>query len=548
MSQPAADSESSSGAVASGSVARNSALQAIGTTGSRVLGFIRTFLFSFAFAASLPADAFQIANQLPTQLYILISGGLLTAVLIPQITKAMLDKEHGQEFVDRLLTLVWLVLGVATLLAMALTPLLIYFQAGNKDPETYRLTLYLAFLCQPQIFFYGIYAVLGQVLNARGRFAAYAWAPAWSNVVQIAGLVIFLVGYGPQTASSGWTNSMIWLLGGTTTLGIVVQGLCLIWPLHNSGFRYRPRFGWRGHGFGEVSRMAMWSFAAIAVLQLTGFLMNTAMSLARGNLADVAGNMSQQYAYSIFALPYSIVTVSIITALFPEMSRAFASGERGELRRLVLQGFRMPAVLTIPAGVAMISLGVPMIRTLYAGLDLGAARDVAVILACMAIGIVPRGILSLKHNYCFARQDGKLNFNLMIVQCVIQVASYAVALWLVPAKYAVAVMALGNTVAAVVITVMFIRIARGHLGGLRMGNTYRLWTRVALASVVPGVASWFVAELITGGAGGRLLQLGALAAGGLVFAALFWLAAKLMHITEVTQMVDRVLGKLLRRG
>ena len=42
-----------------------------------------------------------------------------------------------------------------------------------------------AVICMPQLFFYGLYTVFGQVLNADGRFAAFTWAPVLANVVAI---------------------------------------------------------------------------------------------------------------------------------------------------------------------------------------------------------------------------------------------------------------------------------------------------------------------------------------------------------------------------
>ena len=109
-----------------------------------------------------------------------------------------------------------------------------------------------AVICLPQIFFYGLYTILGQVLNAHGRFAGYMWAPALANIVAIAGLVWFQrAGFPTSAAPADWTPEMIAILAGSATLSIVVQALSLVIPLRRIGFRYRPVWGIRGHGLGR---------------------------------------------------------------------------------------------------------------------------------------------------------------------------------------------------------------------------------------------------------------------------------------------------------
>ena len=237
----AADARGTGDDVARGTgddVARNSAIMAIGTFGSRILGFVRAALLTGVVGGAVALDSFTIANSLPTQLYVLINGGLISALLIPQLTKAMMRRDGGQDFSDRLITLCLLVLGGATLLCLAATPWII--GALTKDgagDDFMSLTTTMAYLCLPQLFFYGLYSVLGQVLNARGNFLAYAWAPAWANVIQIVGLVWFIWQWGQQPTASTWTTEMILVLGLTTTLGIAVQGLSLLLPLRKTGFR-----------------------------------------------------------------------------------------------------------------------------------------------------------------------------------------------------------------------------------------------------------------------------------------------------------------------
>jgi putative peptidoglycan lipid II flippase len=115
-----------------------------------------------------------------------------------------------------------------TAICLPAAPWIIDLLSANKSPDFLSLTTALAYICMPQVFFYGLYSVLGQVLNAYGRFSAYAWAPAWANVIQIAGLAYFIREWGNKNPDP-WTYHGVGA-GRDDHPGIVVQGLCLIVP------------------------------------------------------------------------------------------------------------------------------------------------------------------------------------------------------------------------------------------------------------------------------------------------------------------------------
>jgi putative peptidoglycan lipid II flippase len=535
-------------------VARNSAIMAIGTFGSRILGFIRTAMLT-GVVIGIALDSFTISNQLPTQLYVLINGGLISALLIPQLTKAMLRKDGGQDFSDRLITLCLLVLGVATLLSLAATPWIIrLLTKADASDDFVSLTTTMAYLCIPQLFFYGLYSVLGQVLNARGNFLAYAWAPAWANVIQIIGLGWFIWQWDKQESVSGWTTEMMLVLGVSTTLGIAVQGLSLLWPLRKSGFHYRPRFGWRGYGFGDMSRMTAWTVAALLISQAYGLVSTKVMSPGDTLGATIPGNGTQALAYSLYILPHSIITTSVVTALFPAMSRAHESGDLAEMRRRLLSGMKTPAVLLLPATAVFIALGRPIAGTLFPGSRYEPARgiddpgNIALVLAIMAVGLLPFGITALKQRYCFARGDGRLNFWLVALMVAISLAGCAVAFWVVPPKYAVATVAGGATVANIVSAAAFLFVARRQLDGLGLGPVARLWIRLAVASTLAGLAGWGVSSLVGDPASGWTTQALSLAAGGVALAVVFFATTRIMRIREVDEMLAPVLRRLPGRA
>ena len=541
-SPPTPGRPASGGATGEPSLARSSAIMAAGSMVSRVLGLVRTALLTAVVGVSLANDAFAVANSLPNYVFMLLSAGLLNAVLIPQITKAMRRDDEGRDFIDRLVTVsLALVVGVA-LLATVVAPWLV---RGTSDlsGSSYHLAVLFAYICLPQIAFYGLYAVLGQVLNARNQFAAFMWSPVLANLVQIAGLVYFLARWHAQPDPGTWTQTMVWVLAGSTTVGIILQGLFLVVPLWRGGFRWRPRWDLRGSGLHAASRMAAWSFVALLVSISGGLVIQKVLTAVRerpGNehVVSVAG---QQLAFLIFMIPHAFITTSILTALFPRMSRAVHDGDEEGLRTLVRRGMAMPAVAVIPASIALAVLAVPVIRLLFSmrpkdSLVVGEA------LAIMAVGTLAFGLTTLQQRYCFAREQGWLNLWMQLLVTGGQVAAGLVALVAAP-QHAVLWAAAGQTVGNTVAAVAYLAVARRQLGDYGLGGVVRLWARLGIASVLAAAASGWIAWGLGHLGTTRLVQLVVLVIAGSIFLAVFWVVAQLLRITEV----DDFLAPIVRR-
>ena len=173
-----------------GGIARASALLASGTLVSRILGFISGVVLAQTLGSyGTGANTFALANQLPNNIYAIIAGGLLSAVFVPAIVRASLHDDGGQRFVNRLVTLGIVVFVVAAVIATLAAPVLVnlYAQSGERgfSDDDLALAVAFAYWCLPQVLFYALYSLLGEVLNARGIFGPFTWAPALNNVVAI---------------------------------------------------------------------------------------------------------------------------------------------------------------------------------------------------------------------------------------------------------------------------------------------------------------------------------------------------------------------------
>ena len=153
---------------------RASGVMALGTIISRITGFIRGVLLVAVLGTTLLADTYNVANTMPNILYNLLVGGALTAIFIPQLVRSFDHEDGGDSFASRLITTISLILIALVTLGMFFAPALVRLYAPEFFTPGFEVEkdIAIAFTryCLPQIFFLGLFTMLGQVANARGSF------------------------------------------------------------------------------------------------------------------------------------------------------------------------------------------------------------------------------------------------------------------------------------------------------------------------------------------------------------------------------------------
>lgn len=468
---------------------RSSLVMASGTAASRVLGFVNTALLGWAIGLTgSVANAFSVANKLPNTLYLLIAGGVLNAVLVPQVVRAY-RRPDGHHYVDRLLTVGIVGLGGLTVVLTAAAPLWVLLYSEFPDPRVTAVATTMAFWCIPQVFFYGLYSLLGQVLNARGSFGPYMWAPVVNNIVFIAGLLLLVRTYGPvdeNTPVAEWTGAQTAVLGGAATVGIVAQALVLLVPLYRSGFRYRPRWGLRGSGLGSAGRVASWTFLGLLIGQVGVWRISVVASSVTGE--GLAGNAVYDRAFLLFMLPHSLVTVTLATALFTRLSGRAAAGDAAGVRADLSLGLRTVGVFTVLATTGITVLAVPLVRAMFPTQTDTAVHSLAVVVVVLLLGLVPFGIWSLCQRVYYAYEDARGMIPVQVVMAAVVVGGTELGRVLLPDRYWVAAacasMALSYLVGAAAALVS----VRRRLGGLDGRRVLVLHLKAGVGAVLAAAA------------------------------------------------------------
>ncbi|MDH6624512.1 putative peptidoglycan lipid II flippase [Streptomyces sp. LBL] len=524
-----------------GGLLRSSALMAAGTLVSRATGLIRQVLQAAALGTGLLATTYNQANTVPTSLYFLLIGGALNSVLVPQLVRARAeDPDGGAAFEQRLVTLVLCVLGVGTALATWAAPEIIsvYQHDTLATHDAFELTVVFARFLLPQIFFYGVFSIFGQVLNARNRFGAMMWTPVLNNLVLIAMFGLYL---GLMTAPeqvSDVTDAQVRLLGIGTTLALALQALALIPYARAAGFRFRPRFDWRGTGLRKSVNAARWTLLFVLANLVASTVVTRLASSADAALPrDGVGYTAYSYAQQIWMLPQSIVTVSLVTALLPRMSRAVTEHRVEDLRADLSRALRVSGVIIVPAAFFFLAFGPQIAQLLFAhgAADTAATVPLGHMLQAFGLGLIPFSAQYLLLRGFYAFEDTRTPFRMAVWISGINIALATACHLLLPPRWAVtgmaAAYALSYAIGLLVTALRLRRRTEGLLDGRRICRTY---TKLTAAATVAGAAGWLIARSCSQSLTSvSLAPALSLAAGGIAMALLFLLLARLLRIVEV---------------
>ncbi len=345
-------------------IARAASLIAVGNIASRLLGLLREVVIAYYFGATELVSAFRIAQQVPTMLYDLLVGGMVSSALVPLFSEQA-DRSSTDLWRIASLILSWVtVLMSLTILLVQLTaPQVTYLLASGFDDDLLAITTDLLRLTTPAILFLGLSGVVTGLLQALNRFALPAFTAATFNatIILTATVGVALFDWGIETLAFG------------LLLGALMQLVLQLPALRDA--RLRPRFDLRDPIFKRLARLGLPILLGLVISQI-------AIAIDR-NLASRTGEQSiawMQNATTIIQFPLGLIVTAISLAILPTLSRAAtsrpiadtsikANGDAGGLppdfMATLAMGLRFVLLLIIPATVGLFILADPIVALLF---------------------------------------------------------------------------------------------------------------------------------------------------------------------------------------
>jgi putative peptidoglycan lipid II flippase len=519
------------------SLLRASGSMAVASLVSRITGFARQVALVAALGLTVVNDSYTVANTLPNIIYEFLLGGVLSSVMVPLLVRAQAeDPDGGETYTRKLLTVSAVVLTAATALAMLAAPLLttLYLGDGSTGHVNPALATAFAWLLLPEIVFYGMGALFGAILNTKGVFGPFAWAPVLNNLTMLAVLGVYLLMPGEVTADL--TNPKLLVLGLGTTLGIALQALVLLPALRRAGVRYRPRWGW-DRRLSEAGGLALWVTAYVLVGQ-AGYIVTTRVAAA-ANPGSVA---TYTNAWLLLQVPYGVLGVSLLTALLPRMSRSAAEGRLADVVADLSLGARYSTIALVPVTVLITVFGSSIGVALFSLGRSGAteAARLGLTMAVSAFGLLPFALVMLQLRVFYAMKDARTPTLIQVIIVAAKIPLLLVCPLLLPPERVVLGLAVANALSFVVgaaVGQVWLKVRLGRLDTRAMLVTL---TKTVVAAGFGGAAGVGVRWLLPSGLSGAATAWLVLAVGGVVGGVITLAALRVLRLSELTPLWTRL--------
>ena len=413
---------------------RSSMIYSSLTLVSRLMGFVRDLVISYAMGASatFAADAFNAAFASPNLFRRIFAEGAFAAAFVPAYSRAL--EQDGEEKADVLAgdamaLLAAVTLALAMIFALAM-PWLMYLIAPGfaKIPAKFHLAIVLTQITIWYLPCMAIYAHLSGVLNARNRFILSAGAPILLNIWTLVTVL-------PTHTPVGAATMASW---GVLVAGIS-QALLLMWGVRKSGARVDWRMPRITPEIVALIRRAVPGALAASAIQVNIFISGILVSQVNGARSWLA------VADRLYQLPLGLVGVAIGVALLPRLSRAVHAKDSSVAQSAMDEAITFAMALTLPAAAALIAIPFFLIDGLYTRgeFTLFDAQQTGRALFFYGLGTPAFVLAQLYSRAFFARQDTKSPMVFAVISVVVNIVVgvalvYTVGFWGIAAATAIA--------------------------------------------------------------------------------------------------------------
>jgi len=377
---------------------RPAVAMAVATALSRATGLARTVALASALGVTALADAYNVANTVPTMVFTFVVGGVATSALVPLLVRSAASGGQA-ETAGRLMGASTAVGVLASALLLFAAPVVVHVltigAGGRANTDAYRqlATTWLRW-CAPQVAFYAVGVAATSILNANRRLFLAAFAPVLTNVMTIASVAAFVGLASGKLGSASAPQGAVAALGAGTTAAVGAATLLQVLGARRVHRSLRPAFDLRHPEIRALVPRAGWMILYVAMNQV-GLAVVVAIASSRSGALS-----AYQWAFAMMQLPYALIAVSVLTAAYPVLTTSI--NEPVSLRRVLRQTGASMWTLLLPAAVGLWVLADPIAVSLV-GAD--GADFVASATRGFAVSLAPFAAFQLLTRLSYARDD-----------------------------------------------------------------------------------------------------------------------------------------------
>ncbi len=446
---------------------------------AKVCGLLRDSLIAAFFGTGTAADAYMTATKLPTTLFDIVIGGVISAAFIP-VFNSVLEKKDKKEallFANRFIGMVLLISGLISIFGMIFSDNLISFMAPDFDADAHALAMQLSTIMFPMIIFTGLAFSFVGILQSFGQFNI----PAVMSLVSNLAVILYFVIFGKRFGVYGLSVTMLvaW------SLQVIIQ----IPSLVKFGYKFRPRLNFKD----ENIRRAM----ALALPMLISTWVQPLYTIVNTRLASgiYKGVSSLEYANRLYLVVTGVFSFVVTNLMFPKMSRANVSGSEDEAKDMLVLSLKLITVIILPVMAAFIVLAKPIIAIIYqhGGFSLEDTIRTGGALSCYAIGMIGMAYNEILSKSFFSMQNSKTP----MINALLSMAANIIVAYTLSGTLGIAGLALASACGSTVNALLnYVCICR-HYKSLLAGDDRADLIKILISSVLMGLVMFGIYKIMT---------------------------------------------------
>lgn len=400
-----------------GTVKKAAAIVMAGMIVSRILGYARYKVIFYFFGRGYETDAFFGAFAVPDLLYILASGGAMTAAFIPLYSEMLEQKreEDAYRLVSGIINFTFIVVGLFVGLGIVFAPQLVtvIVPGFNADPKTFALCVAIVRIIFPMVILTSMSAICNGVLQSHDHFVAPAVAWSLHNIGIISAAIIFHQTVGIRGLAYG-------VLAGAFSMVALQLPVML-----KKGVKYRPKSGPADPGVRRVLKLFLPAMFGLSISQMNLFI----LPMMFGSFMGEGAVSALQGAVRLLLLPLGIFGNAISMAIFPTLSRQVGGNRMDDFRDTLARGVNMTLVFSIPSMIIFFMLGVSITRVLFGGgqFTLEDCNATALALTYYAIGLPGHTAVQVVSRGYYSMKDTRTPFVVGLLSVIIITIPYCLA-------------------------------------------------------------------------------------------------------------------------
>lgn len=377
----------------SGKMLRTAGFMAAATMLAKVLGLVRDSLIGANYGTGIAADAFMTASKLPTTLFDIVIGGVISATFIPVFNSVLRKngKDEAMVFVNKFVTMILTITSVIAIFGIVFADPLVNLLAPDFTGEKHALAVQLSSIMFPMIIFTGLAFSFVGLLQSFGEYNV----PSIISLVSNLAIILYFMTLGKKFGVYGLAVTMViaW------SLQLIIQ----LPSLKKFGVKYRPNFKFRDRNIKEAIMLAGPMLISTWVQPLYSIVNSRLASGIDGAVSTL------EYGNRLYTIIVGVFSFVVTNLIFPKLSRANADNDTDAANGLIVSSFKAILLVIIPLMLGFMILARPITVIIYQHGDF-TENDVAMVssvLMCYSVGMIGLAINEVLSKAFFSMHDSK---------------------------------------------------------------------------------------------------------------------------------------------